>query len=182
MNALIGFKVRGAVLIATTFFLFAVGMLPVSAKEPLPTRVQVAWAPTDQLSEVKDNPMRRGWLRPDDWKQTLGDYLRKRADLKLPAGQQLEVTVNDIKLAGDFEPWRGPSAQDVRFLTDLYPPRIDLHYKLIASDGNTIREGDSKMRDLAYLQRTVPTSTDPLRYDKRLIDDWINQEFVRNQS
>ncbi|MDR3386293.1 MAG: DUF3016 domain-containing protein [Rudaea sp.] len=146
------------------------------------SRVQVAWAPIETLSEVKDNPMQRGWLRPEDWMKTLGDYLRKRSDILLPPGQQLRVTIDDIKLAGDFEPWRAPSAQDIRFLTDLHPPRIDLHYTLLAPDGSTIREGKDRLRDLSYLQRTVPTTTDPLRYDKRLIDDWLRKQFARTQS
>ena len=166
--------------VAAAFLLLAVSVL--SAREPLPARVQVAWAPVEKLSEVKDNQMQRGWLRPEDWMQSLGDYLRTRGDVVLPAGEQLQVTIDDIKLAGDFEPWHSSAAQDIRFLTDLHPPRIDLHYKLLANDGSTIREGQGKLRDLSYLQRTVPTSADPLRYDKRLISDWLRKEFARKQS
>lgn len=148
-------------------------------KKPLPERVQVSWAPDDQLTEVKNNQFHRGWLRPEDWKKSLGDYLRQRANVVLPEGQTLDVKFNDIKLAGDFEPWRGPNAQDIRFLTDLYPPRATLEYRLLDAHGKTIREGESKLLDMSYLQRTVPTSTDPLRYDKRLLDDWLNKEFGR---
>jgi hypothetical protein len=147
-----------------------------------PERVQVAWGPTESLSEVKDNPMQRGWLRPKDWMQELGDHLRKRADVVLPAGEQLQVTIDDIKLAGAFEPWRRSAAQDIRFMKDLYPPRMDLHYALTSADGTIIRQGESRLRDNAYLQRSLPTSSDPLRYDKRLIDDWLRKEFGRNSS
>lgn len=148
-------------------------------KQPLPERVQVTWAPDDQLSEVRDNQIQRGWLRTEDWKKSLSEYLRQRANLVLPNGQRLDVKFDDIKLAGSFEPWRGPNAQDIRFMTDLYPPRATLQYKLIGANGQTIREGQSKLIDMSYLQRTVTTSTDPLRYDKRMLDDWINKEFVR---
>ncbi|HEY8010754.1 MAG TPA: DUF3016 domain-containing protein [Rudaea sp.] len=182
MNALRRLNSRSLALLASAFFALAASATSVLAREPLPERIQVEWAPTDTLSEVKNNQMQRGWLRPADWQKSLGEYLRKRADLKLPPGEQLEVTINDIKLAGDFEPWHGPNAQDIRIMKDLYPPRIDLHYKLVGNDGATIREGDSKLRDLAYLQRTVPFNNDPLRYDKRLLDDWITREFVRNRS
>ena len=146
-------------------------------KDAAAARVQVTWAPTATLSEVKDNQLNRGWLRPQEWMKSLGDHLRQRADRVLPAGEQLQVTIDDIKLAGAYEPWRGPDAQDIRILTDLYPPRIDLHYTLRGSDGAMLREGNNKMRDNSYLQRTVPASTDPLRYDKRLIDDWLRKEF-----
>ncbi len=145
--------------------------------KPLPDRVQVSWAPTEKLSEVKDNQIGRGWLRPEEWQRSLSEYLRKRADIVLPEGQRLEVTIDDIKLAGAYEPWRGPDLQDVRIMKDVYPPRVDLHYRLLAADGTSIRDGDNKLRDMGYLQRTLPFSNDPLRYDKRLIDDWLRKEF-----
>jgi hypothetical protein len=158
-------------------FALALAGIAATASTPLPERVQVTWAPTETLSEVKDNPMQRGWLRPKDWTRDLGDHLRKRADLVLPAGEQLTVTIDDVKLAGAFEPWRRSAAQDIRFLKDIYPPRMDLHYSLTSADGTIIREGQSRLRDGAYLQHTVTTSSDPLRYDKRMIDTWLRKEF-----
>lgn len=144
----------------------------------LPSRVQVTWPPPAQLSEVRDNPQRYGILRPEDWMKTLGDYLRIRADRVLPPGQQLQVTIDDITLAGSFEPWHDPALDDARFMKDIYPPRLKLHFKLMASDGSTLREGEARLIDLNYLQRTgLPTDTDPLRYDKRQIADWVNREF-----
>jgi len=146
-------------------------------EESVAPRVHVTWAPTDQLSEVKDNQMHRGWLRPEDWQKTLSDYLGMRADRLLPPGQELRVTIDDIHLAGSFEPWHGPDLQDVRYMKDVYPPRITLHFQLLAADGSVLREGQALLSDLSYLQRTVPFDTDPLRYDKRLIEDWLRREF-----
>jgi Protein of unknown function (DUF3016) len=147
------------------------------------SRVKVTWAPFDTLSEVKQNQMQRGWLRPEDWTKELGNYLSERANAQLPPGQQLEVTIDDIKLAGDYEPWRGPRAQDIRVMKDIYPPRIELHYRLIGADGTTLRESQNKLRDLSYLQNNVmPTDTDPLRYDKHMIDTWVRTEFRRDKT
>lgn len=165
----------GRLLAAAALTLVAGAAFALSAP---PDRVTVTWAPTKQLTEVKDNPMRRGWLRPQEWEQQLSDNLRRRADRLLPPGERLDVHVDDIKLAGSFEPWHmRPGMDDVRIMKDIYPPRMDLHYRLIASDGTTIREGDAKLRDMAYLQRPVADSTDPLRYDKRMIDEWLRKEF-----
>ena len=112
------------------------------ARTELPERVQVTWAPPADLTEVQDNPMQYGILRPADWMQALGDYMRLRADRVLPAGQQLHVTIQDITLAGSFEPWHvhAPGLDDARFVKDIYPPRLKLHYTLMASDGSILRE------------------------------------------
>ena len=144
-------------------------------------RVKVKWAPNDQLSEVRQNSSHRGFMEPAQWQKSLGDYLRQKAERLLPAGQRLDVTIDDIKLAGDFEPWRGLAMQDVRILKDIYPPRIDLHFRLTDTGGATLREGSAKLRDLGYLQRALPNDNDPLRYDKRLIGDWLSSEFRRGK-
>ena len=146
-----------------------------------PTRVHVTWAAATSLSEVKDNPARRGTLRVNEWQKQLTDYVVRRADTLLPPGQQLDIAIDDIKLAGDFEPWQGPDAQDIRFMRDIYPPRVDLHYKLTDAHGTTIREGKARLRDLGYLQRPMLNDNDPLRYDKRLLGDWLSREF-RNRA
>ena len=163
--------------VATLFSFVFVALTSVAASAAPTDRVRVQWAATEQLSEVRDNQMQRGWMRPNEWEKQLGEHLRKRAESTLPAGEQLEVTIDDIKLAGSFEPWHGPAAEDIRFMRDIYPPRIDLHYRLLGSDGSVLREGNSKLRDLSYLMRIVPNETDPLRYDKRLLDDWLRKEF-----
>ena len=150
----------------------------VAALSPPPDRIQVTWAPTEKLSEVKNNQFNRGWLRPNEWEQQISDHLRKSADKLLPPGQQLQVHVDDISLAGSFEPWHQPGTQDIRILKDIYPPWMSLHYTLLAADGKVIREGDAKLRDGSYLQREPPGyPTDPLRYDKRMVDEWLRDEF-----
>ena len=162
---------------ATGLFV-AASVAAVAAPSEPPARIQVTWAPTEQLSELKNNPPDRGWLRPDEWMQSIGDQLRKSADRILPSGQQLQVHVDDISLAGRFEPFYRPGQQDVRIMKDIYSPWMNLHYVLLAADGSTLREADAKLRDGAFLRRSVPGNpTDPLRFDKRMIDDWLRKEF-----
>lgn len=169
---------------AQTSALFAaVAIAAFAAPGEPPSRIQVTWAPAEQLSELKNNPPNRGWLRPDEWMQSLGDSLSKSAERILPAGQRLRVHVDDISLAGRFEPFYRPGQQDARILKEVYSPWMNLHFVLLAADGTTLREGDAKLRDGAYLRRSVPRDpTDPLRYDKRMIDDWLQREFGPKRS
>ena len=108
----------------------------------------------------------------------MAQHLRKRAQKELPAGEQLAVDITDIKRAGDYEPWHGPQFDDTRFVRDIYPPRIVLNFKRTDADGRVVEEGQRTLRDLSFLMGPRPLSdSDPLRYEKRLIDDWLRQEF-----
>jgi hypothetical protein len=139
--------------------------------------VDVQWTDPAQFSEIRDSSNR--WeARRGDWVQALAKYLRKRASGRLPAGERLEVTFTDIERAGDFEPWHGARGDSIRYMRDIYPPRISLDFRRVGADGSVIEQGSRKLSDLGYLQRaTRPTDSDPLRYEKQLIDDWLREEF-----
>jgi hypothetical protein len=112
-----------------------------------------------------------------DYLQKLKAYLVRKAAPMLEPGQHLAVTITDIRLAGGYEPWRGPDWSDVRIMNDVYPPRIALRFKLTDSDGKVIRAGRRKLNGLGYLhdQPADPGNTDPLRYDKGLLDRWLRR-------
>ena len=140
-------------------------------------RITIDWSDPAQFSDVRDNPgLQR--IKPEEWLAQLARYLKIRADAVLPAGQSLNVTITDIQRAGRFEPWRGPRWDDIRIIKDIYPPRIDLRYTLTASDGTRLREGERTLRDLAFLSRGTLSRDDPLRYEKRLLEEWLRREFA----
>lgn len=146
---------------------------------PAEGRVDVSWTDPAQFSEIKQSNNR--WeARRGDWVQQIAKYVRKRAEQRLPGGDRMSVTINDIRRAGQYEPWRGANVSSTRFVRDIYPPRIELSFTLTGADGRVIAQGDRKLTDLAFLMNT-PTagSSDTLRYEKRLIDDWLSKEFKR---
>ena len=90
----------------------------------------------------------------------------------------LDVTLVDIKRAGDYEPWHGPRGSDIRIMRDIYPPRITLQYTLKDASGRIVDEGEAKLSDTGYLHNLgLKSDSDPLRYEKRLIDDWVKREL-----
>jgi hypothetical protein len=60
---------------------------------------------------------------------------------------------------------------------DIYPPRIDLSFSLAAGDGKVIKEGERRLRDPAFLAGANQYPDDPLRYEKALIDRWLEREL-----
>lgn len=114
-----------------------------------------------------------------DYLERLRAYLIKQATPRLAPGQQLAVTITDIKLAGGFEPWRGPYWQNVRFMTDVYPPRIDLRFTLTSASGQVLKQGTRKLSNLSYLSSGIGATgnSDPLHYDTALLRRWLTREF-----
>ena len=140
------------------------------------SRVTVTYANPQNFSENREFGMQNRY-QGIDYLQTLRAHLIKRATQMLPPGERLEVTITDIKLAGAYEPWHGPRMYYVRIMKDVYPPRIELTFKLIGADGAVSRQGSRTLRNLGYLQSGLATSgnSDPLRYDKALLDNWLRR-------
>lgn len=154
--------------------------LPRSLENDSP--VAVSWTDPAEFSEIRRSGNR--WeARRGDWVVKLAEHLQKRAERDLPAGERMEVTITDVQRAGNYEPWHGPQADDVRFVRDIYPPRIELSFKRYDAQGNLIAEGDRKLSDLAYLSNVRPiNSNDNLQYEKRLLDTWLAQELRRHSN
>jgi len=117
---------------------------------------------------------------------TLGElrtYLIRQANHYLTPGQQLKITVTDVDLAGEFEPWHGPSLSDVRIVKDIYPPDIKLAFQLTDADGTVLKQGDRHLRDMGFMMSLTIDKNDSLRFEKELLDNWLRNEFrgVKNK-
>ena len=140
--------------------------------------VEVTFVDPQNFTDVKDDVMDSDRGREYLLGQ-LKDELQKSAGKSLTAGQHLEVKVTDVDLAGSYEPQRGPRLDNVRFMRDIYPPRMNLEFKLTDAQGKVVSEGKRRLLNLSYLMSASMANSDPLRYDKELIDDWVRTEFKR---
>lgn len=98
---------------------------------------------------------------------------------RLPAGQQLQITVKDVNLAGEPE-WLMRRAERLRVLRSSSVPSIDLSYTLVEG-GRTIRSSDKEeIRDLGYLDHFVPGrySSEGLKYEMRMLEKWFAAEVL----
>jgi hypothetical protein len=104
-------------------------------------------------------------------------YLKTTAGRLLPEGQRMEITVTNIDMAGDIEAWRSPFLCDLRTMKDIYPPRIDLTFRILDAEGKEVRGGARQLVDVNYLDRAAPSGIDQLRYEKYLLSDWLQREL-----
>lgn len=145
---------------------------------PADGTVDVRWTDPAQFTDIRYSGNRFEAAR-GNWVMQLAEHLQERALKELPAGERLEVEITDIRRAGAYEPWAGPSMQNVRIMRDVYTPRIELTFQRLAPDGTVLAEGERKLVDGAYLMRSSPLgNSDPLRYEKTMIDRWLRNELA----
>ena len=154
-------------------------MLAADAPRALPESgpVSVHWNDPATFTELRHSQNRYDAER-GNWLTDLAQYMRERAEAQLPAGERLELNIVDVDRAGDYEPWHGMQHQDTRIVRDIYPPRMTVQFRHFDASGKLVSEGERKLSDPAFLTGATPiNSSDPLRYEKRMIDSWLRREF-----
>ncbi len=155
------------------------GMLAADAPRALPESgpVSVRWDDPATFSEIRYSPNRYE-AASGDWLTDLAEYMRTRAEAQLPAGERLHLTIVDVDRAGGYEPWHGLQYQDTRIVRDIYPPRMTVQVRHFDASGKLVSEGERKLSDPAFLTDSNPiNSSDPLRFEKRMIDSWLRREL-----
>ncbi|HEY0333051.1 MAG TPA: DUF3016 domain-containing protein [Stenotrophomonas sp.] len=144
--------------------------------------VAVQWTDPNQFTEIRYSG-NRFQSQQGNWVHDLAEYFRQAVAKQLPAGDKVEVTITDIKRAGQYEPWHGPRSDDIRVVKDLYPPRLSFTYTWTDRHGQVVAQGEQKLVDTAFLMNTSRLSdSDPLRYEKRMIDEWSRKQFRASAS
>src|SRR5580704_11045367 len=163
-------------LLFAVFGLASGGALRAADTTPAP-RVDVVYVDPEKFTDVTDsfNSPDKG---RDEHLSDLKEHIEKRANKYIPAGQHLALRITDVKMAGNFEPWRGPRFDDIRIIKDIYPPRINLEFKLTDANGKILKEGKRHLTDINFLSTiNMYFPDDTLRYEKQLLDDWFRNEM-----
>ena len=109
--------------------------------------------------------------------KNLEEHILKLAE-KLPEGQSIKMNVTDVDLAGDVN---HGSIHRVRVVKDLYFPRMKFEYELVSSDGKTIDKGEVDLKDMNFLRTGhLKYRTDSLGHEKKMLDDWFKDTFMRS--
>jgi hypothetical protein len=104
------------------------------------------------------------------------DGLSRSAKRYLAKGQTLDIHFTDIDLAGEFEPWRAGPQYDIRWVKDIYIPRLDFTFKLTNADGTVVAEGEEKLRDMAFMMRANNIRIqNSAYYEVQMLNDWMRK-------
>lgn len=149
--------------------------LPAFATAADPVTVEFPGA--ERYTDVRDRWVRTAPERNLNLK-ALRRHLEKAAARRLPPGETLTIRFTDIDLAGDYNtPLTGPG-QDIRVITDLYPPRLAFDWERRSSDGAVIASGSESLRDFGFLSHGAQRRSERLAFERRLLDGWL-QKMLR---
>jgi hypothetical protein len=133
--------------------------------------VTVNYVQPDRFSDLPFVP----WEREDTLK-TLTEHFTKLGN-SLPPGQDLRIEVLDVDLAGRAIP-NARAGRDLRVLRGQADwPRMQFRYA-IEENGQLLKSGEAQLSDMNYLDhRTRYFDSEPLRYEKQMIDDWFEKNI-----
>lgn len=157
--------------------LFALCLATAAASNAAAGAVEVSFIEPDRFADVGATP----WEREARLKD-LTAHLQALGRRLLPADQTLKIEVLDVDLAGEPRP-SARSGRDLRIIRGGADwPRIQLRYTL-GADGRPARSGEDRVADLNYTQGPVGSrSSEPLFYEKRMLDQWFETRFVERLS
>jgi biopolymer transport protein ExbD len=138
-----------------------------------PARVTVVFQDPDNFTDIRESHSSINNLGALD---ELRDYLQKIATPRLAAGTTLTITFLDVDFAGEIR----PDQDNVRVVTDTTPPRVQLKFQLLGTDGEVLKEGERRLSDMNQSSLSPFSRNDPLSHEKQLLKDWIMREFKPN--
>jgi Protein of unknown function (DUF3016) len=155
-------------------FLLAAGCAAAAPVNDSASRVSVTFIEPEKFTDARRadfEPTSSGILRE------LEKFLIESGARYVPENMKLNIRVTDVDLAGDFELFRGPRADQVRITKGLYLPRIVLEFEVVDSAGKAVKSGKRDLTDIDYQLRSVYPAEDYLRYEKDILRDWLRAEF-----
>jgi hypothetical protein len=162
-------------LVALCAFASAAGALPLAAADPV--RVEVVYVDPQKFTDVRNGYTQTDSAR-DFYLAEIRRYIESRAAARLAEGETLRVTITDVQLAGDYLA-RRPETTNVRIVREVNPARIDLGFRLSRADGTAVARGERQLRSTGYPVVVGIDPTDPLLYEKALLDDWLRADLSR---
>ncbi|MCG9730105.1 DUF3016 domain-containing protein [Shewanella sp. Isolate13] len=138
--------------------------------------VNILWQSTNDYSDIEASVGVQSKFEQYLFAE-LTKELGKLANKHLANDQQLDLTVTNVDLAGDVQPTFGASTDDIRVVTDLYPPKIHFDYTL-TQNGKVIKSGSEKLNNMGFLMDIQPIGNDPFPYERDLLTDWFKKTII----
>ncbi|MBY5922065.1 DUF3016 domain-containing protein [Ferrimonas balearica] len=136
-------------------------------------QVTILWKDPAKYADIESTSMLQSTFEKYLFSE-LTEELGKVANPKLGDAYQLELEVTNVDLPGDVKPSFDTGADDIRVVSDLYPPKMAFTYEL-KRDGQVVKQGTEKLSDMSFLFGIEPIGNDPFPYMGRMMEEWFRK-------
>ncbi|MBA4343964.1 MAG: hypothetical protein C0423_17645 [Methylibium sp.] len=162
-----------AALLACLGLALAGGAIAASPKDEGARQVEVRFIEPARFADAGESADDRERVQ-----KLLTLHLLEQAGKRIGVEQRLLLEILDVNLAGELEPV-GRYQERLRVLRGVAWPSMRVHFVLKDQSERTIREGELRLSDMRYLDSISNyPSSDPLRYERRMLDEWLEREFA----
>lgn len=164
-----------------TMMAILTGCTSTDNKEPVENYVThdgnlaIIWKDPSQYSDIESTTWLQSKFGPYLFSE-LTDELGRVTNKVLSKNQKLDLMVTNVDLAGDVQPTFGASVNDIRVVSDLYPPKISFDYSL-SQDGKVIMSGSEKIQNMGFLFGIQPITSQPFPYESKLLTKWFKEKI-----
>jgi hypothetical protein len=99
----------------------------------------------------------------------------------LPNGVSVRLEVTDIDMAGDIQPWRNRNHADIRYVEQIYPPRMSFRYVIENEGGVVLATGETRIRDMNFMfgLNTRFRTYNSFQYEFSMLADWLRRDVPK---
>jgi hypothetical protein len=149
------------------------GVLPASAAQ-----LAVQFVEPEKYTDAGYSSSMPSTKEREQLQRDITQHLKQLADRALAEDDSLKIEVLDIDLAGHLDPFVS-AGREMRIVRDATWPRIRLRHALTRK-GTVVAEGEELVSDMNFLTPANRySSSDRLRYEKAMLDDWFEKVFVK---
>ncbi len=157
------------------------GCTSTAKKEPIENYIThdgnlaIIWKDPSQYTDIESTTWLQSKFGPYLFSE-LTDELGRDVNKVLGENQKLDLMVTNVDLAGDVQPTFGATVNDIRVVSDLYPPKISFDYSL-SQDGKVIMSGSEKIQNMSFLFGIQPITSQPFPYESELLTKWFKDKI-----
>ena len=135
--------------------------------------IEIKWTDPDNYTDIRSGNNNRKHFREYTFKHVEKHFAKLAS--QLPEGLQLNIEVTNVDLAGST--FYG-GINNIRVVSDMYPPRLYFHYQLLDVDQSMMVEGQTTLKNMGFMRsRALRYGNDPLGHEKALLDKWFANTF-----
>jgi len=142
--------------------------------------VHVTYADPSGFSDAQTLGQHESNVQRREWIALLCQHLAQQAAPLLANDERLWVQILDVRRAGHWAAAPQAGSAPVRIVSEGEPPHIALEWRRMATDGAISHIGRRTLDSTGFMQRARHYAQDFLRYERALLDAWVEQELGRD--